>query len=168
MDSPSLRRFVAAALAVTVTVLVTPVPVLSADPAVFRGKVLGADGVTPLSGVIVRLADNRSAAVYDSGPTGEDGIFRIETAPAGDYALLAKNDDVAYVAADSLTVTEGDNQPVSLTLTPGPPLAPAQTTQKELPLWGKILIGGVIAVAAIFIVNEIVSDDSELPASPFE
>lgn len=163
------RRFLAVFLAASVAVLFTVFPAQSADSALFQGKVVSSDGITPLSGVVVRLVDNETKAVFDSAPSGDEGVFRIDTAPGGEYTLLARSGDTAFLATDSLVLEPGANRPLALTLNEGPSLAPAQQAQaKGLPLWAKIVIGGVIGIAAIFVISESGDSTAEVPASPFQ
>lgn len=167
MHSNLTRRLLAVSLIFATSLMLTGMPLLAAENAAFQGRVFQEDGITPLSGVIVRLVDPDSMATFDSTPTETDGDFLIETAPAGDYTLLAKSTDTVFLAADSLHLDVGVNRPVSIALKPTTSLAPAaDSTRKGLPMWGKIGIGGVIAVAGLFLINE-VTDDVEEDASPF-
>jgi len=144
----------------------------SAGNARFEGRVFGADGVSPRPGVVVALFDEGSGGVFRSDPTDEAGAFRIDAAPAGSYAVVTEAPEGSFLAGDNVELASGTNRPLSLTLTATPPtrsLAPGQTQsgQKSGPSaavkWG---ITGGIALAALFLINEL-TDDSEETASDF-
>jgi len=167
MHSNVTRRLMAVTLIFAISVLLTGMPLLAAETSTFQGRVFEEDGLTPLSGVVVRLVNPESQVTFDSSSTGADGNFLIETAPAGDYVLLAKSTETVFLAADSLSLESGANRHVSISLQPTTALAPAQSKKKKgLPMWGKIGIGGAIALAALFLIDD-VSEDVEEDASPF-
>jgi hypothetical protein len=165
MHSCRSRQIVTALITVVTVMTMSGLPSLAADPAVFQGRVFQADGVTPLEGVVVRLAGQAGSDVYDSVPTAADGAFRIDIAPAGDYAILARTGQDAFLASESHLLESGRNEPVALTLIPTANIAPAQA--KAGPgMWTKVLIAGAIGVGGLFLINE-VTEDVEEPASPF-
>lgn len=145
-------------------------PALAAN-AVFTGRVLDSDGVTPRPGVVVTLVGDTPEHVYRSAPTRDEGAFRIETAPAGSYALIADTSQGAFLADGSLRLREGANNPLALTLNGsakpnyqgGPGGSPGAG---GLPTWAKWTIAGVIGVAAVLLVIE-ATDDNETMASDF-
>jgi len=144
-------------------------PLLAAEGAVLSGRVLNADGVTPRSGVVVLLVDLQERLEYRSSSTSGEGAFKA-TAPAGDYALLVETEAGAFLASDRLTLLPDGNRPLALTLqeTSGEQItAPGWAQQSsDMPLWAKISIAGVIAVAALVIIDEVTSD-SERNATDF-
>lgn len=130
--------------------------VLAADPAVLAGRVVDRDGFTPRAGVVVRLVRVDTERDFASAPTGEQGTFRVEGAPAGRYAVLAETDEGKYLAADRLELAPGDNAPVQLALDPGaePVLAPGQGRRGGLPPWAKGVIAGGLVIAMVVLFDE--------------
>ena len=164
MNSYRLRRFLGTVLAVALVLVSVPSATL-AGTAVLKGKVVADDGVTPLEGVVVRIGTEETGAIYDSAPTTAEGAFVVDSAPAGTYAVLAQRGEVGFLAAENLELAAGENRPVAIMIQPDTLLAPAQTAASELPLWGKIGIGGTIAVL-IWAIFEDTSEeglDSETP-----
>ena len=141
------QRTLAVTLA-TALVLFTLPTTTFAGGALFQGKVVTEDGVTPVEGVVVRLALKETGTVYDSNPSTTDGGFKVDNAPVGEYEVLAQHGDVGYLTAESVNLKEGENKNVSIVIQ----VAPAQTTASKLPLWGKIAIAGTIIIltAAVF------------------
>jgi hypothetical protein len=155
------RRALALALAATTALLFLPAPALAGGEAQLAGRVFDADGATPRSGVVVTLVDADTDATVSSDPTGDEGTFRIEQAPAGTYRVLAETPDGAFLAPDPVDLQPGANRPISLTLKVAP--AMEGTTGSQMKTWKKWLIAGGIAVGALFLINE-VSDEAD--ASP--
>jgi len=145
-------------------------PALAAN-AVFTGRVLDSDGVTPRAGVVVTLVGDTPDRVYRSEPTRNEGAFRIESAPAGAYALIADTPAGAFLADGSLRLREGTNNPLALTLNAGAqpnyqsdPTGAAGTN--GLPAWARWTIAGAIGVAAVLLVIN-ATEDNETRASDF-
>lgn len=153
------RRITAVALAVAVLLVTVELPVLAADDAPVRGRVFAEDGITPKDGVIVRLESPEGSVTFDSAPTSHDGSFRIDGAPAGRYALLARDHDQVFLASDDFEVSATDNDPVSLSLQAGASLAPAQS--KKSRSWSDYVIAGAIAVAGLYLIYEVTKTDEE-------
>ena len=166
-----LRRLSVFGLALATASLLSAPPASAGEAAVLTGKVFHSDGRTPRTGVVIHLVDPASDQDYGSSPTREDGAFRLDQAPAGTYRVLAETGDGAFLAEHAVTVTPGANRPVALTLQSAAPTHqqtpdPAATTQPGgLPTWGKWAIAGGIALAALFVIDE-VTDDEDHPASP--
>jgi hypothetical protein len=144
------------------TVFATEIP----GNAIFQGRVVAEDGVSPIEGVVIKLAMRETGTLYSSSPSNRDGAFRLDTAPEGTYAVLAQAADGAYLAAESIQLKSGQNQQVAVMIRPQAELAPAQGGASSLPLWGKIVIGGTLTLAALAIIDG-VSNDSEPAATPF-
>ncbi len=150
MRLESLRRSRIVTLVVCTTLLPLPTS-LAADAAIFSGKVVDRDGFTPRAGVVVRLVETDTERTFASTPTAEQGTFRIETVPAGSYAVLAETGEGKYLATDRVELGPGENTPVQLALEPGaaPLLAPGQT-RGDLPGWAKgVIAGGLVVVAVV-------------------
>jgi hypothetical protein len=128
---------------------------------------LESDRITPRTGVVVTLYDAESDAAYRSQPTTDEGVFRIESAPAGSYALLTETPDGVYLAAEHLELAAGRNRPLALTLSEtAPNLAPAQASSSGgLPTWAKGLIAGVIVFAGVLLI--VAATEDEDSASDF-
>ncbi|MCH7780290.1 MAG: carboxypeptidase regulatory-like domain-containing protein [Acidobacteria bacterium] len=162
MTSLVARRLLAFHLAIATFVFVCFVPVVHAESALLSGRVMETDGFTPRSGVVVALVDDEGRRVYRSDPTNEDGAFRIDSAPAGGYKLLAETDQGAFLASNDFRLAPGENQPVSLKLTPADPtsnvtIAPGQTGGGKN--WWQWVIAGTIIVAGLLIVSDASSSD---------
>jgi hypothetical protein len=173
MTLQTYRRTLALALVVSMALAIAPSPVLAAESGVVVGKVLAADGVTPLSGVVVSLVDSKSQQVFSSSPSSDRGAFET-SAPAGDYRVVADTSNGAFLTAGAVRVAAGANPPMSLTLrqaaaqepgTPPPPPPPA-TPPSTISPWAKWVIVGGIVVAGILVVDAVTSDDDEPVSSP--
>ncbi len=170
MTSPLTRRLLAFHLAVTTFVFVSFVPVVHAERALLSGRVMETDGFTPRSGVVVALVDHENRRVYRSEPTNEDGAFRIDSAPAGGYKLLAETDEGAFLASDDFQLAGGENKPVSLKLIPAAQtsnatIAPGQANDDDDGGWWQWLIAGGIVVAGLLVVDD-ASSTNQIQGSP--
>ncbi|MDH3629095.1 MAG: carboxypeptidase-like regulatory domain-containing protein [Acidobacteriota bacterium] len=161
MSFAAVRKLTALLLTVCVATFVAGSPLLAADldaaTGRLSGKVVQSDGVTPHTGAVIVLVDTVSEQTFASEPTDDTGVFRIEGAPAGDYALIAETDGGAFLASDNMAIGAGDNQPVALTLNdklPTQVLAPGQATTGGMATWAKWLIAGGIGVAALVLMDE--------------
>jgi hypothetical protein len=151
-------------------VLVSLAPVGAAENALLTGRVMATDGFTPRAGVVVALVDDENRLVYRSEPTSDEGAFRIDSAPAGDYKLLAETNDGAFLASDDFNLKSGANSPVALKLAATPKalegsnvtIAPGQVGSETT--WWQWAIAGVIIVAGLLVVSD--ASSSEAVASP--
>lgn len=164
------RKSIAIALVAATVTAGAFAPALAGN-AVFSGRVLDSDGITPRSGVVVTLLENENPdRVYRSAPTGDEGSFRIDSAPAGSYALIADTEQGAFLADGALRLQEGANNPLALTLNadarPNFQTGASGSGGGGLAAWAKWTIAGVIGVAAILLVIE-ATDDNEPNASDF-
>lgn len=162
------RRTVAGALVVTMALLVANLPALAGSNAVFRGRVLEADGVNPRPGVVVALVNGNDGKTFESGPADDRGYFRIDSAPAGTYAVVARASEGAFLAADAMTLNAGANKPVALSLKANAAeggTGTANPQQEKIAPWLKWVIVGGIAVGAIVVADAITKE--ETPASGF-
>lgn len=171
MSSASWRRATSCLLVTSLSMfLVGP---MAGEPAtVFSGKVLGAGGTTPREGVIVRLVGATPDTSYAAQPTGNDGAFRLEGAPAGSYRVVAEAAEGAYLAADGFELAAGANRPVALTLAQTAPdfqtdsTTTGSTATGGLPTWAKWTIVGGIALVALWAIDSVTEDEDETVASP--
>lgn len=165
------RRSLALLLAVAVSGVMSGLvsPVAAAPTARLAGKVLGLDGATPQSGVVVALWDETTDEVFRSEPTGDDGRFRLERAPAGSYSVVAETERGAYLAGDPVRLDSGDNRPVTLTLSGAAPSYQSSNSTGSgggLSTVVKWVIVGAIVVGAALVIDEVTSDEEE-DATPF-
>jgi len=165
---PASRRFTAALAAVTTVLAMVPASAWASPDdgaAIVEGRVFAnADG-TPRTGVVVAVSAGEDAPVWESDPTGPDGAFRIEGAPAGEYAVLARDGEAVYLASANVPLRAGTNPPIALTLRPD--LAPAASQGGGMSSWGKWLITGTIVIVGGFLLNEVLKDDdAEFNGSP--
>jgi len=163
------RSALAIGLALSLAILGLP-GALAGPAAHLQGRVLGPDGTTPMSGVVVNLVDEKAKTTFPSLPSNERGVFET-TAPVGRYSLVASTPQGAYLASDPLTLREGKNPPLSLTLkrsaaAEGEAAPPPPGAKKEdLAPWAKWTIVGGIVVAGLLVIDAI--SDDETPASGF-
>ncbi|MBZ5639394.1 MAG: carboxypeptidase-like regulatory domain-containing protein [Acidobacteriia bacterium] len=163
--SPSLfRRAMSSVLVVAIALLVADLPALAGSNAVFRGRVLDADGVSPRPGVVVTLVDESGRKTFDSAPADARGYFRIDAAPAGTYAVVARASEGAFLAASSLTLDSGSNKPLALALKAGAGGGGEAPRRDKISGWLKWAIVGGIAVGALIVADAITKE--ETPASP--
>jgi len=155
-------RRVVALLAIAGMALFPFHAVLAADGAVLAGRVVDREGFTPRAGVVVRLVDVDSERSFASTPTGEQGAFRVEGAPAGSYAVLAETEEGKYLAADRIELAAGDNTPVQLALDRGarPLMVPGQTRKGKLPGWARGVIAGGMVVAMYYLFDNASETDA--------
>ncbi len=168
MAPSPFRRIVAGALVVTMALLVANLPALAGSNAVFRGRVLEADGVNPRPGVVVALVDENDGKTFQSAPADARGYFRIDAAPAGTYAVVARASEGAFLAANAVTLNAGANKPVSLSLKASAAAGGSggsNPQQDKIAGWVKWVIVGGIAVGALVVADQLTKQ--ETPASGF-
>lgn len=160
-------RLLASALAVATIAFPLNSYLFAATDASMMGRVTGADGLAPRTGVVVALVDAKGNAISRSAPTDARGSFAIAGAPAGNYRVLVETGNGAYLASNGVALKAGENGPVSLALRPNaqgepttPPAdAPVQATSGGLAPWAKWLIVGGIVVGGAIIVGSLNDDD---------
>ena len=139
MTSKTFRQRLAAMLVFTTICLSLNLPALAADTAVLQGRVVAADGLTPVTEAVVTLVDVTSERTFSSPPCGEAGTFRLDSAPAGTYALVVEAPEGAYLAASEVALQAGANPPVALAIKAGdtgsgqipPPPSPVKKVWKK-------------------------------------
>jgi hypothetical protein len=167
------RRFTATTVILAVIAFVVVSPVWADTNAVFTGKVLESDPPAPKAGVVITLVEPSSEKTYSSTATGADGLFRVDSAPAGSYRVVAETPQGAYLATDAVDLSAGDNRPVSLTLGSAAPnyqstsdAGGQQSQGGSLPTWAKwVIVGGIVVIGAAAVAS-VTSDDDETPSSP--
>lgn len=147
-------------------------PVVSgtaAETGIFHGRAnLPSASVDTVSENFVALVADSDGAVYRSEALQPDGSFIVE-APVGSYSVLAGTPAAAYLADQSVQVSEGVNPAVAIRINgkqdPGEGGA-GGAGGGGMGGWGTWLIVGAIAVAAYFVLDD-VTEDLEEDASPF-
>ena len=170
MSRSPLRRLAPRALATVLIFTLGLVPVAAASPAELGGRVLDVAGGSPASAVTVHLVDAQGATptITASAMTSDDGSFAILDAPAGDYRLLVETPAGSYLAPGQVTLDEGRNRPLALTIgNAARDHGFGSETAQGLSTWGTWAIAGAIGVAALFVINEVTDDGGEDPASAF-
>lgn len=168
MTSKTFRRRLAAILVVTTACLYMNLPALAADAAVLQGRVVASDGLTPVTGAVVTLVDVSGERTFSSPPSGETGTFRLDSAPAGTYALVIEAAEGAYLAASEVALQEGPNPPVALAIKAGEESGSGQIPPPPSPqekVWKKWVFIGLVGISAAATVK-FVSDDED-KGSPF-
>lgn len=162
MSWSMLRRPTAAGLVFGLLTLTSSGILMAGTPSTLSGRVLTQNGADPRPGVVVALVERSSERAYRSSPTDARGAFTIDSAPAGDYALLVEAPEGAFLAAGRLQLAPGVNRPVSLALKPGRAgEAPAGSTPPPEakkggpPTWAKWVIAGAVVVGAAIVIDSV-------------
>ena len=167
MKIDSRGKLMALALVVTTASLCLAPPARAEVAAEFAGRVLAADGVTPLAGADVILLDLETRTEHRTQPTHTNGGFSLEV-PPGTYTVVIQTADGAYLASRGLPLVAGANQPLLLAIsqeTTGSVPA-GLAAEGGWPGWAKwVIVGGIVVIGAV-VMNE-VTQDGDAPASPF-
>jgi len=169
----------AAGSRVLYAVLVTALLFSGAPSALFAGAepdlsgtVFDHTGGRPRAGIVVALVDPANEIRFASEPTGADGRFVVNGAPAGRYAVLAEADEGAYLAASDLRWNADADTEILVSLAPavqdddeGDATPPSQSQSAGMPTWGKAVLAGVLTITGVVLIEE-VSEDTDEAASP--
>jgi hypothetical protein len=166
---PNRIRSLIAVMVIAILAGGTLAPAIHAGTAAsLSGKVYQPDGRTPRSGVVVSLVDDEGTRQLRSAPTTDEGSFVIDEATAGEYLVVVETPEGAFVTGASVELTPGANRPVALTLRTDEDFQQPQFAASSgggLPTWAKWVIAGGIIVGALFVIDQINSDED--PASGF-
>lgn len=172
-----VRRSMAAGVAFALALTGAVLPIRAGAGAVLAGRVTGADGTSPRSGVVVHLVQDGLGESVASASTDERGAFRIDPAPPGSYRVLVEAPEGAFLATEPIAFRDGEAPaPVLLALrqeeppeapAPAEPVEPAEpkaappppSAPSGLPTWAKWTIVGVVGISAAFVVNEVTDED---------
>jgi hypothetical protein len=92
------------------------------------GRIFLSDGVTPRSGVVVKVANLSTSQTFASGETDRSGRYAFETLPSGKYQVAVAAKEGLYVNSGQVPVIQGRKTLFSLALKPGqaqdPPTPP--------------------------------------------
>jgi len=80
------------------------------------GFVYGEDGKSPLPGAIVLLKGADTDEVYQSGPTGKTGNYKISNIAVGTYVVGLKVNEDTFNVDDYVMVASGKTDTLSLSL----------------------------------------------------
>ena len=166
MSFSFIRRFAASAVVLVLALPLANLSSFAGANALFRGRVLDANGVSPRPGVVVTLVDETRRKTFDSAPADARGYFRIDTAPAGTYAVVARASEGAFLASEGVTLVPGPNKPRALALKSGAAEGSGggAANAAKIANWMKWTIIGGIAVGALVVADAITSDEPS--ASP--
>jgi carboxypeptidase family protein len=82
------------------------------------GRIFLADGVTPRSGVVVKVANLATSQVFDSSQTDKSGHYALSTLPSGQYQVAVQAGEGLYVNPDRIPVIQGRKTLFSMALNP--------------------------------------------------
>ena len=156
MTLSNSRRILALILTLFTAAMSAVAPVAAAEQAIFSGRVLNPDGISPRDDVVVSLLNVETREVFSSSPTSDDGTFRIETAPPGSYRLAAETPEGAFVAPGAVDLQAGANKPLAFKLAPGattPALAPAASSGGDRHIW-EYVVGVLVFLGAVFVIDD--------------
>jgi len=95
------------------------------------GRIFRADGVTPRSGVVVKVANLSTSQIFDSAQTDKSGRYALGSLPSGQYQVAVQAGEGLYVNPDRIPVIQGRKTLFSMALNPAqaaddpPPPEPA-------------------------------------------
>jgi carboxypeptidase family protein len=111
-------RLAAAAVAVSLS----GVPVCFSQAArtagTLTGRIFLADGVTPRSGVVVKVANLTTSQIFDSSQTDRSGRYALASLPSGQYQVAVQAGEGLYVNPDRIPVIQGRKTLFSMALNP--------------------------------------------------
>ncbi len=82
------------------------------------GRIFAADGVTPRTGVVVKVANLATSQIFTSVKTDGAGRYALPTLPAGQYQVAVESREGLYVNQDRVPVVQGRKTLFSLALNP--------------------------------------------------
>ncbi len=173
MHTPrAFRRLTAAALIISLQILVTPVLAQPELPASLTGRVLRAGSDAPLPGARVHAADLTSGKIYTSAPTKSDGTFRLTDLPVSSYEVAVESAGGLYPASARINLEPGKERTIQLTVKqdkdePKPP-APNRATKPGVwnnPLTATLIILGSAVVLGV-VVDNMTKDEASSPSAP--
>jgi len=82
------------------------------------GRIFLADGVTPRSGVVVKVANLSTSQIFDSAQTDKSGRYAVASLPSGQYQVAVQAGEGLYVNPDRIPVIQGRKTLFSMALNP--------------------------------------------------
>lgn len=83
------------------------------------GRIFLSDGVTPRSGVVVKIANLSTSQTFASVQTDRSGRYAFEALPSGKYQVAVAASEGLYVNSSQVPVIQGRKTLFSLALKPG-------------------------------------------------
>ncbi|PYQ11212.1 MAG: hypothetical protein DMH00_08745 [Acidobacteria bacterium] len=111
-------RLAAAALAVSMSGFPVGFSQSVRSAGTLTGRIFRADGVTPRSGVVVRVANLSTSEIFASTQTDNSGRYALPSLPSGQYQLAVEANEGLYVNPDRIPVLQGRKTLFSLALNP--------------------------------------------------
>ncbi len=111
----------ALALAVTLPGSVAAQDVAQTGTARLEGKIVGADGKTPVPGATLEIYHLSTEKRYSAEPTGAPGGFAIEGLPYGYYDLAVRTADGLFIVSQVINLAPAGKTGINLVLSPFAP-----------------------------------------------
>ena len=156
MSWSTLRRSTAATVVFGLVSMTSSSFLLAGSPSTLSGRVLAQNGADPRAGVVVALVEPATERAFRSSPTDAKGAFTIDTAPAGNYAVVIEAPEGAFMASNHVQLAPGVNRPVSLALKPGKAEGAkpaAGSSGGGMATWTKWVIAGGVIIGGAIVVN---------------
>ena len=113
-------RLAAAALAISLSGIPICLGQTGARPAgTLTGRIFLSDGVTPRSGVVVKVANLSTSQTFASAQTDRSGHYAFDALPSGKYQVAVAASEGMYVNSAQVPVIQGRKTLFSLALKPG-------------------------------------------------
>ena len=80
------------------------------------GRIFLADGVTPRSGVVVKVANLSTSQIFNSAQTDKSGRYALGSLPSGQYQVAVQAGEGLYVNPDRIPVIQGRKTLFSMAL----------------------------------------------------
>ncbi len=114
-------RLAAAALVISLSGIPVCLGQTARPPAgTLTGRIFLSDGVTPRSGVVVKVANLSTSQTFASGQTDRSGHYAFEALPSGKYQVAVAASEGLYVNSSQIPVIQGRKTLFSLALKPSP------------------------------------------------
>ena len=119
LGSSGIGRRLAAA---SVAVMMSGIPVSFSQTVraagTLTGRIFLADGVTPRSGVVVKVANLSTSQIFSSSQTDRSGHYALSSLPSGQYQVAVQAGEGLYVNPDRIPVLQGRKTLFSMALNP--------------------------------------------------
>ena len=96
--------------------------------------------------------------------------FRVNSPPAGNYSLAIRSDHGEFVSLERVSVAEGENPPIAVTVASGPAIAPGQSYGSGMSTAVNVVVVSLV-VLAILGLTQLGGEDPkpyQSPRSPSE
>jgi hypothetical protein len=158
---------------VALYVATAPVPGWSGvETASITGRVTGVTTRSPVEGATVLAVDHGSGSLHRSGPTNDEGSFRLDGLPPGSYSLAVEVERGAFLSESAIRLRSGETRLVKVAINrqeePDPVPTSSGKTKKGGP-WGNPVTATLIVIGGAIVVGVLVdgaTDGGEITASP--